>query len=73
MLCQLLDGLENLVVIGHFSLGANFFDGTTVAGAEGVDTIKRLDVEVIGNGHFDNRVSISRICMERKVPPISRY
>lgn len=39
VLGQLLDGLEYLIVVGHFGLGAHFFDSAAVAGAEGVDTI----------------------------------
>lgn len=73
VLGQLLDGLEYLVVVWHFGLGAHFFDGAAMAGAEGVDAVQGLHVEVIGNGHLDDRVAIGCVCVEGGVPPISRY
>jgi hypothetical protein len=64
VLGELLNGLEDLVVVGHFCFGAHLFDGAAVAVAEGVDAVERLDVEVVGNGDFDDGVAVGCVCME---------
>ena len=70
MLGDLLDGLVDLVEVGHLGFDAHLLDGAAVAAAEGVDAVQRLDVEVLGDGHLDEVGLV--VWMKGQVPPISR-
>lgn len=50
--CDLLDGLVDLVEVGHLGFDAHLLDCTAVAAAERVDAVQGLYVEILGDAHL---------------------
>ena len=53
VLGDLLDGIVDLVEVGHLGFDAHLLDCAAVAAPERVYSIERPDVEILWNGHLD--------------------